>query len=47
MRVQYEGCTNRWTFHPGALTKVCCELLAGPVSTADSMSSLAPGCNVR
>lgn len=22
-RVQYEGCTNRWTFHPAALKKVC------------------------
>ena len=22
VRVQYEGCGNRWTFHPGALTKV-------------------------
>ncbi|XP_052759643.1 E3 ubiquitin-protein ligase MIB2-like isoform X2 [Mya arenaria] len=22
VRVQYEGCQNRWTFHPGALTKV-------------------------
>jgi len=22
IRVQYEGCHNRWTFHPGALTKV-------------------------
>lgn len=22
IRVQYEGCNNRWTFHPGALTKV-------------------------
>ncbi|XP_012288301.1 E3 ubiquitin-protein ligase MIB2 [Orussus abietinus] len=22
IRVQYEGCDNRWTFHPGALTKV-------------------------
>ncbi|BFZ22874.1 hypothetical protein BsWGS_25913 [Bradybaena similaris] len=22
VRVQYEGCTNRWTFHPDALTKV-------------------------
>ncbi|KAJ8320485.1 hypothetical protein KUTeg_002072 [Tegillarca granosa] len=22
VRVQYEGCSNRWTFHPGALTKV-------------------------
>ncbi|WAR14989.1 MIB2-like protein [Mya arenaria] len=21
VRVQYEGCQNRWTFHPGALTK--------------------------
>lgn len=20
--MQYEGCHNRWTFHPGALTKV-------------------------
>lgn len=20
--MQYEGCNNRWTFHPGALTKV-------------------------
>ena len=23
IRVQYEGCSNRWTFHPDALTKVC------------------------
>ena len=23
VRVQYEGCSNRWTFHPGALKKVC------------------------
>lgn len=22
VRVQFEGCNNRWTFHPGALTKV-------------------------
>lgn len=22
-RVQYEGCANRWTFHPAALVKVC------------------------
>lgn len=22
-RVQYDGCTNRWTFHPAALKKVC------------------------
>ncbi|KAK3104710.1 hypothetical protein FSP39_008391 [Pinctada imbricata] len=22
VRVSYEGCSNRWTFHPGALTKV-------------------------
>ncbi|KAK7791090.1 hypothetical protein R5R35_000511 [Gryllus longicercus] len=22
IRVQYEGCNNRWTFHPGSLTKV-------------------------
>ncbi|KAL3861794.1 hypothetical protein ACJMK2_007813 [Sinanodonta woodiana] len=22
VRVQYDGCSNRWTFHPGALTKV-------------------------
>lgn len=22
IRVQYEGCTNRWTFHPAALIKV-------------------------
>ncbi|XP_067951450.1 E3 ubiquitin-protein ligase MIB2-like [Watersipora subatra] len=22
IRVQYDGCSNRWTFHPGALTKV-------------------------
>ncbi|XP_015600108.1 E3 ubiquitin-protein ligase MIB2 [Cephus cinctus] len=22
IRVQYEGCNNRWTFHPGALSKV-------------------------
>ena len=22
IRVQYDGCNNRWTFHPGALTKV-------------------------
>ena len=22
VRVQYEGCSNRWTFHTGALTKV-------------------------
>ena len=22
IRVQYEGCNNRWTFHPAALTKV-------------------------
>lgn len=22
IRVQYEGCNNRWTFHPKALTKV-------------------------
>ena len=38
MRVQYEGCTNRWTFHPGALTKVCFELLSGPVSTVEPRS---------
>lgn len=23
IRVQYEGCANRWTFHPAALVKVC------------------------
>lgn len=23
LRVQYEGCANRWTFHPAALVKVC------------------------
>ncbi|KAL7287477.1 hypothetical protein TKK_0018577 [Trichogramma kaykai] len=22
IRIQYEGCNNRWTFHPGALTKI-------------------------
>lgn len=22
-RVQYDGCANRWTFHPAALVKVC------------------------
>nr|CAD7261111.1 unnamed protein product [Timema shepardi] len=22
IRVQYEGCNNRWTFHPGTLTKI-------------------------
>lgn len=22
IRVQYEGCNNRWTFHAGALTKI-------------------------
>ncbi|XP_067011890.2 E3 ubiquitin-protein ligase MIB2 [Anabrus simplex] len=22
IRVQYEGCNNRWTFHPGSLTKI-------------------------
>lgn len=22
IRVQYEGCSNRWTFHPAALVKV-------------------------
>lgn len=22
VRVHYEGCSNRWTFHPGALTKI-------------------------
>ena len=22
VRVQYDGCSNRWTFHPGALKKV-------------------------
>jgi E3 ubiquitin-protein ligase mind-bomb len=22
IRVQYDGCTHRWTFHPGSLTKV-------------------------
>ncbi|XP_066603887.1 E3 ubiquitin-protein ligase MIB2 isoform X2 [Prorops nasuta] len=25
VRVEYEGCNNRWTFHPGALTKVTTE----------------------
>lgn len=23
LRVQYDGCSNRWTFHPAALVKVC------------------------
>lgn len=23
IRVQYDGCANRWTFHPSALVKVC------------------------
>lgn len=23
VRVQYEGCANRWTFHADALKKVC------------------------
>lgn len=23
IRVQYEGCGNRWTFHPAVLVKVC------------------------
>lgn len=23
IRVQYDGCANRWTFHPAALVKVC------------------------
>ncbi|XP_031846434.1 E3 ubiquitin-protein ligase mind bomb 2 isoform X2 [Nomia melanderi] len=25
VRVQFEGCNNRWTFHPGTLTKVTCK----------------------
>ena len=27
IRVQYDGCSNRWTFHPGALTKVCLSIV--------------------
>lgn len=23
IRVQYDGCANRWTFHPAALSKIC------------------------
>ena len=27
VRVQYDGCSNRWTFHPGALKKVGVHIL--------------------
>lgn len=34
-RVQYENCSNRWTFHPAALVKVC-TFQVGDIVTIDT-----------
>lgn len=34
-RVQYENCSNRWTFHPAALNKVC-TFQVGDIVTIDA-----------
>ncbi|XP_052213892.1 E3 ubiquitin-protein ligase MIB2-like isoform X1 [Dreissena polymorpha] len=38
VRVQYEGCANRWTFHPGALTKVQTLSVGDTVKVIDNMA---------
>ncbi|KAI0220924.1 E3 ubiquitin-protein ligase MIB2 [Lamellibrachia satsuma] len=41
VRVQYEGCSNRWTFHAGSLTKVVDEFAVGDeVQVCDSLATV-------
>lgn len=37
IRVQYDGCNNRWTFHPGSLTKVNTFAVGDIVRVLDDM----------
>lgn len=37
VRVQYEGCANRWTFHPGALKKVLTPSVGDTVKVLDNI----------
>lgn len=47
VRVQYEGCSNRWTFHPGALTKVSNSSTVYCASlTSDPSCCLTDGINI-
>ncbi len=42
VRVQYEGCSNRWTFHAGALTKVSrYQCVLAPAVQADELEEQA------
>lgn len=40
IRVQYEGCNNRWTFHPAALTKVNVFAIGDIVRLSDDESKV-------
>lgn len=40
VRVQYEGCSNRWTFHAGALTKVQQFSVGDYVQISDSIQAV-------
>lgn len=40
IRVQYEGCSNRWTFHPVALTKVCVFALGDMVRLSEDVAKI-------
>ncbi|KAK2175091.1 hypothetical protein NP493_753g01042 [Ridgeia piscesae] len=41
VRVQYEGCSNRWTFHAGSLTKVVDEFAVGDeVRVCDNLGTV-------
>ncbi|KAL4220948.1 E3 ubiquitin-protein ligase mib2 [Mactra antiquata] len=40
VRVQYEGCSNRWTFHPGALKKVQTLSVGDTVKVSDNIHSV-------
>ncbi|XP_045161724.1 E3 ubiquitin-protein ligase MIB2-like [Mercenaria mercenaria] len=40
VRVQYEGCANRWTFHPGALKKVQTLSVGDIVKVSDNIHAV-------
>ncbi|XP_042895609.1 E3 ubiquitin-protein ligase MIB2 [Parasteatoda tepidariorum] len=40
IRVQYEGCNNRWTFHPGALKKIQLFSLGDMVRIIDDLAKM-------
>ncbi|XP_055949840.1 E3 ubiquitin-protein ligase MIB2-like [Argiope bruennichi] len=40
IRVQYEGCNNRWTFHPGALNKIQLFSVGDMVRIIDDLSKM-------